>query len=101
MSVEIADARVEAGAAVLDEGGPADWRDTLYARRDELAIQSTLTCPLGLIFGSYDEGRARLGVPMDSPDGYEWAVAHGFDWDEDVTTSELNQAWLDEIEPPL
>jgi hypothetical protein len=71
-----ADAAVARGAAVLDERGPAGWRDTVLAaiREDRLDMASAQCCVLGHVFGSYGDGwRALATNPL-----LEWGRQHGF-----------------------
>lgn len=67
--------RVEKGAAWLDVNRPG-WFDAINC--DELNIESCSRCVLGQLFGSFDDGMARLVEGYD-----EWAYnpasgEHGF-----------------------
>ena len=97
------DDAVRRGAALLDERGPAGWRDRL--NRDRLYMHSVSQCVLGQLYGrfyhdinAYSTGLDALGAPGNddsfADNRYLWAVDHGFDGgDYDA----LERAWRDHL----
>lgn len=97
------DDAVRRGAALLDERGPAGWRDRLD--RDRLYMHSVSQCVLGQLYrrfyddvDAYTVGLDALGAPANDEDydntRYDWAVEHGFDGpDYDA----LERAWRDHL----
>lgn len=57
--------RVQAGIALLDEKGPADWRERIDLGKLDLAYMSR--CILGQVFGDFYAGARDLGFKE------EWA----------------------------
>lgn len=102
-----ADAAVRRGAAVLDERGPAGWREVVRAavREDrlwldvpmlELGVASEVPdcgCVLALTHGSYWDALGMLsGIDPDTDEAQEWAVDRGFCADIDAL-DDLAAAW--------
>lgn len=95
---------VRNGAALLDEKGPENWRQTLQERRDALNVYSISYCPLGLLYGDYFTGRSVLWPKRTDYDSGEFSdiiARHGFDYGLEATDVELTNAWLDYLEPAL
>jgi hypothetical protein len=84
--------RAQNGAYILDlvEGGP-EWRNNID--RQKLDVYSETSCPLGQLYGSFDEGVRRIlewykeTYPESYQDGnddpeaisiYEWLTDRGF-----------------------
>lgn len=107
MSVEAAERYVAAGAALLDEKGPEGWRETLYAARDRLNVHSVYDCPLGILYGHYEDGVMALETLRTAHTGrYGFDSFYGdedFDDEEEdyASAAEVRDAWLDEIEPEV
>lgn len=108
MSHEAAARYVAAGAALLDEKGPEDWRERIRTHREALNMASTSACVLGLLYGSYFNGKDALGFYAVSPElydresweyGFEHSIGQVGDAESEAGYPELTQAWLDEIEP--
>jgi hypothetical protein len=78
--------RVNRGIAVLDKHGPANWRSMVEP--DSLNVGSCSFCPLGQIYGSYQEGINRLGI--GDP------VHYGFH-DPDCNWNKLTNIWKEKI----
>jgi hypothetical protein len=91
--------RVDAGAAALDEVRPS-WRSGIDP--DALDVTSLFACPLGQTFGTFGTGvRTLLDLGEDetivTDDIADWAVAHGFDVDEDEDADAVTEAWKAEV----
>lgn len=108
--------RVRRGAALLDERGPADWRDRLD--RDALDLRWCHTCVVGQVYrdefdldeydgddedrgyDAYDHGvTALLSVDDYALIHIDQLIAHGF---EELTGGDydaLTTAWLDHLRP--
>lgn len=93
------DDAVRRGAALLDERGPADWRDQINS--DRLNLGSIHDCVLGQVYyfvdryEPFDAGLKRLGAPMDDGNNdveLDWTFDHGFD-DPDNGYHALTEAW--------
>jgi hypothetical protein len=67
--------RVQAGIALLDEKGPADWRERIDFAT--LNLQSRRNCVLGQIYGYYNDGLRELGVTQFDFDDFPGAP-YGF-----------------------
>lgn len=64
--------RVQRGIEILDEHGPAGWRDRVYV--NQLCIDSLDACVLGWVYGDFG-----LGVDaLDSTLPYNWVADGGF-----------------------
>lgn len=93
-------ARVEAGAAWLDETVP-NWERRVDDTMLDLA--SGCNCILGQVFkvaaapftGYEWATRTFTGYEHYLPVASGWAVEHGFLVDKDETAEELDDAWLD------
>lgn len=79
---------VVAGIELLDEMGPADWRDTIDVKR--LNIELADRCVLGQLYGSYLGGLRALGFcglgTMNSS-------AYGFSTNISADYPRLNREW--------
>lgn len=86
------------GAAVLDERGPENWRQTLYEKRADLDVYSVFYCPLGLLYDYFTRGREVLWPEVDfSRPNNNWEIVSncGFDYGLDASAQELTAAWLE------
>lgn len=93
MTPHVASKRAGRGAALLDRKSPG-W----HKRADVplLCLWSTLLCPLGQEFGSYQAGLKRLKISPSQ------SVTLGFYYDDDLNENDdgyelLRQAWVGEI----
>ena len=96
---------IAAGMAVLDQRAPG-WLDRVDLDRLDMAsgihepAPGLCGCVLAQVdaltkqggVGRYLDARMRL-VADDDVNGFEWAVAHGFNSDGDVDFEALTEAW--------
>jgi len=75
------------GIALLDEHGPADWRERINPYT--LDIQSGHNCVLGQLYGVYSRGADALG--FDIEDGGDYGFATRFNY------RMLNKRWKEEL----
>jgi hypothetical protein len=68
------DARVAAGAALLDERGPDDWRDKIDL--DTLDVFSFTDCVLGQLYGRYNSGKDALDIWEGMSYGFDDSKGH-------------------------
>lgn len=95
--------RVRRGAALLDQRGPADWRDRVDV--DRLNLRWMDTCVLGQVYTGhvesyygYDVGLDALDAPGDADGAVardDWAQRHGFEEPTDGNYDALTRAWVD------
>lgn len=87
---------VDRGAAFLDRRRP-DWRDKVDVSTLDMSHGSW--CVLGQVFGSYSEGRVRLGINSHEAAGYGFIYhsswGEDLDWDEWLRLCDAQYAALD------
>lgn len=92
-------ARVERGAALLDEKGPDGWRDRIDL--DRLNMSDTSWCVLGQVYsgvttwGGYGEGLRVLGVTPWPAGNARGPGYYGFDETTRADLHALDRAWTD------
>jgi hypothetical protein len=87
--------RVAAGVALLDSTIP-NWRmialDNAHRNQRQLIMSSCSSCVLGLVFGGYGTGLARLFPNLEQPCG-PFSYGHGFTVEPDLTDYEEAHSW--------
>jgi hypothetical protein len=92
-------ARVERGAALLDEKGPEDWY--LKVNLDNFDMGDGSRCVIGQVyrgredgFGRYGLGLSQLGLRLEGG-GTRGPAWHGFDESSRAGFEALERAWTD------
>lgn len=92
--LSVLDARVARGAALLDERGPAAWRQRIHVGR--LDVGSWRDCVVGQLYPNTLLPVAlhgRLGGPVALGELRDWALDHGFDAETHDDVEPLTTAW--------
>jgi hypothetical protein len=95
LGLSVHHARVENGMVLLDERGPANWREKFTPEAlAKLDIMTPCHCVLGVIFGGYIKGLEALGV--DSRSDYD-EVYYGFCPDAERSNEALTEQWKEQL----
>jgi hypothetical protein len=93
--LSVLDARVARGAALLDERGPAAWRQQIDVGR--LDVNLDCDCVIGQLYPNmmFTTALRRLssGLFQWVAELHDWALDHGFDVDDNDDVEPLNTAW--------
>jgi hypothetical protein len=98
---------VLAGVQLLDERGPADWRDTLKKNATTLTPLDSLDmrygkplsegisqcCVLAHVFGSFSRGCNALGITVNDAQAYGFDISYYGHEEPSVRYAYLNLAW--------